>query len=72
MRLPSVPEKFLEAVVGEADAYGAIGLYRHRAADQCGIFLQQQGPFRIAARILALRQQVAPGGASLVDQFRNE
>src|SRR5690348_3536061 len=65
----SAPEQFLEAVVAETDAHHAVGLHHHRAADQRRVFLQQQRPLRIAAGILALRQQVAPGGGGLVDQL---
>src|SRR6185312_3298655 len=63
------PEQLLEAVVAEADVYAGVIEHDDGTADQSGILLEQQRPLRIASRILALRQQIAPSGGRLVDQL---
>src|SRR3546814_1981412 len=61
-------EALLEAVVAEALGHDAVVGDHHRAADQLRVFAQQQLPFRLRGRALAVVRQLPPGGGRLVDQ----
>ena len=63
------PNSFLNPLSEKPTLTGAPSQHHHRATNQCRILLQQQRPLRISAGVLALRQQVAPGGGGLVDQL---
>src|SRR5574343_1634743 len=68
MAASSLGEQFLVLGILEAEHHAAVREHQHRAFQQRRVFLQQHQVLGLGARGFLVRQQIAPGGAGLVQQ----